>query len=64
MIEATGFLDMMFMFDDAATYQVNYTVGSETQPFEIWKHLKSGLFKGWISNGRASVMAIAIVPTI
>ena len=25
MIEATGFLDMMFMFDDAATYQVSYT---------------------------------------
>ena len=27
-------------------------------------HLKSGLFEGWISNGRALAMAIAIVPTI
>ena len=25
--------------------------GSEIQPFEIWKHLKSGHFEGLISNG-------------
>ena len=25
--------------------------GSEIRPFEIWKHLKSGLFEGQISNG-------------
>ena len=38
--------------------------GSEIRPFEIRRHLKSGLFEGQISNGRALVMAIAIVPTI
>ena len=36
--------------------------GSEIWPFEIRKHLKSGLFKGRFSNGQA--LAIAIVPTI
>ena len=35
--------------------------GSEIGPFEIWKHLKTRLFKGWISNGRA--LAMEIVPT-
>ena len=33
-------------------------------PFKIWKNLKSGLFEGPISNGWASAMAIAVVPTI
>ena len=27
-------------------------------------HLKSGLCEGWISNGQALAMAIALVPTI
>ena len=38
--------------------------GSETQPFEVQRHLKSGLFEGQISNGHVSAMEIAIVPTI
>ena len=38
--------------------------GSEIQPFEIWKHLKSKLFEGRISNGWALAMAKAIVPTV
>ena len=25
--------------------------GSKIRPFEIWEHLKSGIFEGWISNG-------------
>ena len=36
----------------------------EIWPFEIRKHLKSGLFEGWISNGWALPMAIAKVPEI
>ena len=43
--------------------------GSEIWPFKIWKHLKSQLFEGRISNGMffkwsALAMAIALVPTI
>ena len=38
--------------------------GSESQPFEVQRHLKSGLFEGQISNGHVSAMEIAIVPTI
>ena len=43
--------------------------GSEIQPFKIWKHLKSGLFEDWISNGQvckgwARSLAKVIVPTI
>ena len=34
------------------------------RPFKIWKNLKSGLFEVQISNGWASAMAIAVVPTI
>ena len=39
---------------------INIQWGSEIRPFEIRKHLKSGLFEGLISNGPA----LAIVPTI
>ena len=49
--------------------------GSEIRPFKIWKHLKSRLFEGeisnglvfkwfWLSNGRALARPIVIVPTI
>ena len=38
--------------------------GSEIRPFEIWKHLKSQLFDGWISNSLVLAMAIDIAPTI
>ena len=31
--------------------------GSDIRPFEIWKHLKSELLKGWISNGWALARA-------
>ena len=26
--------------------------GFEIQELEIWKHLKTGIFEGWISNGQ------------
>ena len=38
--------------------------GLEIRLFEIWKHLKSQLFDGWISNSLVLAMAIDIAPTI
>ena len=38
--------------------------GYEIHPIRIWKHLKSRLFEGRISNGWTLAMATVIVPTI
>ena len=38
--------------------------GSEIQPYEIQKQLKSGLFERRISNGQALALAVAKVPNI
>ena len=48
----------------ARAYQQQKQWGSEIQPREIRKQLKSRHFEGWFSNGRALALAIAVIPNI